>query len=39
MVDPILKVLLDENIQIKQGERFYEIVKEYDAKKLMDSFR
>ena len=39
MVDPILKVLLDENIQIKQGERFYEIDKEYDAKKLMDSFR
>ena len=39
MVDPILKVLLDENIQIQKGEKFYEITKEYDAKKLMDSFR
>jgi hypothetical protein len=33
MVDPILKVLLDENRQLKQGDRFYEIDKEYDAKK------
>ena len=39
MVDPILKTLLDENIQIIQGEKFYEINKEYDAKKLLDSFR
>ena len=39
MVDPILKVLLDENIQILQGEKFYEIEKEYNAKILMDSFR
>ena len=39
MVDPILNVLLDENIQIKKGEKFYIIDKEYDAKKLMDSFR
>ena len=39
MVDPILLVLLDDNIQIKQEEKIYEIIKEYDAKKLMDSFR
>ena len=39
MVDPILKCLLDENIQILQGEKFYEIEKEYNAKILMDSFR
>ena len=39
MVDPILKELLDENIQIQKGEKFYEITKEYDAQKLMDSFR
>ena len=39
MVDPILKYMLDENIQISQGEKFYEIEKEYNAKILMDSFR
>ena len=39
MVDPILKILLDDNIQITKGENLYEIAKEYDTKKLMDSFR
>ena len=39
IVDPILKLLLDDNIQIKKGEKFYEIEKEYDGKKLMDCFR
>ena len=39
MVDPILKVLLDENIRIQKGEKFFEINKEYDAQRLLNSFR
>ena len=39
IVDPILLVLLDENIVINESEKFFYIEKEYDTKKIMDSFR
>ena len=39
IVDPILLILLDPNIKINKSERFFYIEKEYDIKKIMDSFR
>ena len=39
IIDPILGVLLDESIIINENEKGFYIEKEYDTKKILDSFR